>query len=183
MKLLYDLFPILIFFAVYKVYGLFAATGVAILIVTIQIMSTLLRGKKPEIMHLITFVMVSVLGGATLLFRNEMFIKWKPTAVYWILGVVFAASQKLSKKNLVQKMLEKTLSLPSKAWPILNTSWYLFFFLMGALNLIVVYWFDTDMWVNFKLFGTLVLTLLFAIIQGALVSRFMPEQQPEQQNK
>lgn len=176
MKLFYDLLPIIVFFIAYKFYGIYVATGVAIAAVVIQVTSTLVRGKKPEMMHLITLAMVVVLGGATLLFRNELFIKWKPTAVYWILGVVFLMSQFIGEKTLVQKMLEKTLTLPAKAWIALNTSWYGFFFLMGILNLIVVYSFDTDTWVNFKLFGTLILTLIFALVQGIMVSRFTPSQ-------
>jgi len=182
MKLCYDFLPLLLFFATYKLYGIFVATGVAIATIVLQVGFLYLRGKKPEIMQWITLAMVSLLGGATLFFRNELFIKWKPTAVYWLLGLVFAISQAVSKKNLVQKMLEKSLSLPAKGWALLNTSWYTFFFIMGALNLAVASWFDTDTWVNFKLFGTLGFTLFFALIQGALISRFLSPTLKEEEN-
>lgn len=173
MHLFYDLLPIILFFIAFKFYGIYAATAVAIIAVFAQVATTFIRGKKPEMMQLITLGMVLVLGGATLLFRNELFIKWKPTAVYWVLGAVFAITAIFSKKNLVQKMLEKNLSLPEKAWSTLNTTWYCFFFLMGCLNLFVVYKFDTETWVNFKLFGTLILTLVFAGFQGILISRYL----------
>lgn len=172
MKFFYDMLPILVFFIVYKLYNIYAATAFAIIATTGQILFTLLRKKKPEMMQLITLAMVILFGGATLLFHNEMFIKWKPTAVYWILGAAFFASQFMGKKTLVQKLLDNSLDLPEKAWTTLNTTWFIFFFVMGILNLFVAYYFTTDTWVNFKLFGTLGLTLLFVLIQGMIVSRF-----------
>lgn len=175
MQFFYDLFPIILFFVAYKLYGIFAATLVAIVAVLVQVGATMMRGKKPEMMQLITLAMVIVLGGATLLFKNELFIKWKPTAVYWALGALFMITAFFSKKNLVQKMLEKNLELPAKAWSTLNTSWCIFFFVMGILNLLVVYNFDTNTWVNFKLFGTLILTLIFAGVQGLMISRYLEQ--------
>lgn len=176
MKFFYDLLPIIVFFIAYKLYNIYIATATAIVAAIVQIGVSLTTGKKPDMMQLITLGMIILLGGATLFFRNEIFIKWKPTVVYWILGSVFALAPLFTKKNLVQKMLDKSLSLPEKGWNILNISWYSFFFFMGILNLIVVYSFDTDVWVNFKLFGTLGLTLVFVIIQGLIVSRYMPKE-------
>ncbi len=180
MKFFYDLLPIFVFFIVYKLFNIYYATAAAIIATALQIGVTLVRGKKPDMMQLITLGMIIVLGGATLFFRNELFIKWKPTVVYWILGGVFALSPFFTNKNLVQKMLDKSLTLPDKAWNLLNISWYCFFFFMGVLNLFVVYTFDTDVWVNFKLFGTLGLTLAFVVVQGLLVSKYLPNK--EQKN-
>ena len=180
MKLFYDLLPIFAFFIAYKVFGIYVATAIAIGAVLAQLgWSLLIQRKRPEMMQIITLAMVVILGGSTLIFKNEMFIKWKPTAVYWVLGLVFALSPLLLKKNLVEAMLEKSLTLPKKGWSMLNTTWYCFFSIMGILNLIVVYSFDTDTWVNFKLFGTLALTVLFALFQGFLISKFLPEQPRE----
>jgi len=183
MHFFYDLLPIILFFVAFKLYGIYAATIVAIVAVLAQVGITMARGKKPEMMQLITLGMVIVLGGATLFFKNELFIKWKPTAVYWVLGGAFAIAAMVSKKNLVQKMLEKNLELPEKAWSTLNMSWVGFFFLMGVLNLFVVYNFDTNTWVNFKLFGTLILTLVFAGIQGLLISRLISNSESETAEK
>lgn len=174
MKFFFDLLPIIIFFVAYKLYNIYVATLCAIIAVIGQIAVTLIRGKRPDMMQLVTLAMILLLGGATLFFRNEMFIKIKPTVVYWILAIIFATSQFIGKKTLVEKMLEKSLSLPHKTWILLNTTWYSFFFFMGILNLLVVYLFDTDTWVNFKLFGTLGLTMLFVIIQGYVISKFLP---------
>lgn len=178
MKFFYDLLPIFLFFIVYKLYNIYAATAFAIAATVGQILFTLLRKKKPEMMQLITLAMVLVFGGATLFFRNEMFIKWKPTAVYWLLGAIFSLSRFIGKKPLVQKLLENSLDLPSQAWSKLNTIWFSFFFLMGILNLLVAHYFSTDTWVNFKLFGTLGLTIAFVFIQGMVLSRYLPDSKP-----
>lgn len=177
MKLFFDLLPIIIFFVAYKIYNIFVATACAIVAVIGQIGLTLWRKQRPDTMQWVTLAMIILLGGATLLFRNEMFIKWKPTVVYWILSIVFATSSLFTSKTLVQKMLEKTLDLPQRAWVLLNRTWYSFFFFMGALNLFIVYTFDTDTWVNFKLFGTLGLTVVFVLLQGILVSKYLPSTQ------
>jgi intracellular septation protein len=175
MKLFFDFLPILIFFIAYKLGGIYIATAFAMLAALAQIIVSYFRTRKIEIMPLITFLMVMLLGGATLFLHNEIFIKWKPTIVYWVLSMVFLLSPLVLKKPLVQKMLESNLVLPSKAWQILNAAWYLFFLVMGFLNLFVVYNFSTETWVNFKLFGTLGLTLLFVLGQGVIISRFLPE--------
>jgi intracellular septation protein len=176
MKFLYDILPFFPFFVVYKFYGIFEATAVIIAVVIAQVAVTLLRGKRPDNMQLITLAIVVVLGSATLFFRNEMFIKWKPTVVYWLFAAAFGISQWFFQKNLVQKMLSKSLTLEDKAWSILNTTWVAFFSFMGIANLFVVYMFNTNTWVNFKIFGTLAFTLVFVLIQGILVSRFLPSQ-------
>ncbi|MFI4936979.1 MAG: septation protein A [Candidatus Berkiellales bacterium] len=175
MKLFYDLWPLLAFFVAFKFYGIFAATAVVIAAVILQVGVTVLRGKRPEVMHLVTLGMVVILGGATLLFQNEIFIKWKPTAVYWLLALLFWGSPVIAKKNLVKKILEKSLTLPDKIWQTLNMTWYSFFFFMGILNLIIVYSFDTNTWVYFKLFGTLILTVVFVIVQGVVISKHLPQ--------
>lgn len=175
MKLFYDLLPIVAFFLTYKLYGLYVATGTAMATVGAQVATTLIRKQKPDLMQWITFGIMLVLGSSTLLLQNEIFIKWKPTAVYWLLSILFAGSPWVAKKNLVQKMLENSLSLPAATWNTLNRSWASFFFIMGTLNLIVVYSFDTDTWVNFKLFGTLVLTLLFMVFQVFLIYKHLPK--------
>jgi len=174
MKLVYDFLPIFAFFIGFKFYGIFVATSIAIAAVALQVGVTVARGKKPDFMQWVTLLMMLVLGGSTLLFHNETFIKLKPTAVYWILALIFIVSEYILKKNLVKAVLQKNLALHDKAWSTLNITWYGFFLLMGILNLIVVYMFDTATWVNFKLFGTLALTGAFALVQAYLVARFLP---------
>ena len=119
--------------------------------------------------------LIIILGGAKLYLRNETFIKWKPTAVYWLLSMVFLVSQWVGKKPLVQTMLEKGIELPNDKWTGLNISWVLFFITMGLINIFVIYNFDTDTWVNFKLFGSLILTFIFVLCQGFYLMKFMPD--------
>ncbi|CAM4459644.1 MAG: Intracellular septation protein [Legionellaceae bacterium] len=102
-----------------------------------------------------------------------MFIKWKPTAINWIFAIVFWGSQFFGKKCLIQTMLEKNISLPQPIWLRLNSSWAIFFILMGILNLYVVYNFDTDTWINFKLFGLMSLTIVFVVIQFIYISKHL----------
>ena len=176
MKLFYDSLPILIFFILYYAIDIFAATAGAMISSATQVSLIIFRGKRPDTAQWVTLATILILGSATLFFRNELFIKWKPTAVYWILSLAFLGSQFIGKKTLIKRMLEKTLEVPTLIWNILNLSWSLFFFIMGGLNLFVVYHFSTQTWVNFKLFGSLGLTFLFVIIQALFLSRYLPVQ-------
>lgn len=179
MKLFFDFFPIIAFFIAYKAYDIYAATIVAIVAVVLQITYGFIRGHKPELMHIVTLVLVCLLGGATLWLHDEMFIKWKPTAVYWILALILLVSHFIGSKPVVQHLLDKNIQMPNKAWRALNLGWFGFFTAMGCLNLFVVYNFDTNTWVNFKLFGTLALTFAFVIAQGFYLAPYLQDKQGE----
>ena len=183
MKLFFDFFPILLFFITYKFYGIYIATGVAIIASFGQVGFHWFKHQRFDNMQLTTLALIVVLGGATLLFHNEMFIKWKPTAINWIFGIIFLGSHFIGGKPIVQRMLEPQLDLPSFVWLRLNISWVLFFALMGMINLYVIYNFDTDVWVNFKLFGMLGLTLLFAILQAVYLSYLTRQPHTEKQKQ
>lgn len=173
MKLLFDFLPILLFFVTYKFFGIYAATTVAIATSLIQVTFFRIKNKRFESMQVITFFSILLLGGATLFLHNEIFIKWKPTILYWILGLLFVGSSLFAKKPLIQRMMENTIQMPQPIWHRLNMSWSIFFVLLGAANLYVVYHYSTDIWVNFKLFGTLGLTILFVIIQSFYMAKYM----------
>lgn len=173
MKLLFDFFPILIFFIAYKVLGIFYATAAAIAASLLQLFAYWLKHRRFETLHVITFATVALLGGATLLLHNDLFIKWKPTAIYWAFSLVFLASQYIGKRNLMQRMLDSKMNLPRNVWQRLNLSWVVFFLAMGGINIYVIYHFSTDAWVNFKLFGTLGLTAIFLVVQAIYMSKFM----------
>ncbi|MBN2701563.1 MAG: septation protein A [Methylothermaceae bacterium] len=175
MKLLFDFFPIILFFAAYKLEGIYVATGVAIAATFVQVGYMWLRHRRVENMHLITLGLIVVFGGATLYFHDEEFIKWKPTVINWLFGVVFLASQFIGKKPFIQRMMAANVDLPQLVWYRLNLSWALFFLFLGAVNLFVVYTFDTDTWVNFKLFGMLGLTVGFVLLQAVFLARYLPE--------
>jgi intracellular septation protein len=170
MKLLIDFFPILLFFISYKFFGIYVATGVAIGTSFIQVGWHWIRNRKFEMMQVVTLIILVVLGGATLTLHNELFIKWKPTAINWIFATVFLCSH-LTKTTIIQRLMQQNISLPRNIWQRLNFSWVVFFFLTGLANIYVVYHFDTNTWVNFKLFGLLGLTILFVILQAIFLAK------------
>ena len=204
MKLLFDLLPVILFFAMFKwgeahpdaaqalasqylagfVSGgavtadqapILLATAVAISVTLIQIFYLLVRGKKVDAMLWVTLAIVGVLGGATIYFHNELFIKWKPTVLYWSIALSFLAGQFLFKKNLVRLMMEKQISLPDGTWHRLSLAYVVFFIGMGLLNLYVAFNFPTATWVNFKLFGGMGLMFLFVIAQTLFLSKHIKD--------
>jgi intracellular septation protein len=188
MKLLFDFFPVVLFFITFKMHedpqqGILVATAVIIVATVAQVAVTWLRQRRVQKMHLVTLALVVVFGGATLLLKDEIFIKWKPTVVNWLFAAAFLASEFIGKKNLVRRMMDASVNLPDIAWRKLNLSWVVFFSVMGVVNLYVVYNFDTDTWVDFKLFGLLGLTLVFVVAQSFYLVRHMEaEDGPEEES-
>lgn len=181
MKLLFDFFPILLFFLVYKFFDIYTATAVAMFASVSQVAIYRLKYQHYEKMHVISLAIIMVLGSATLFFHNPWFIKWKPTGIYWLSSIIFFGSSYIGTKPLIQKMMEANIKLSTKIWHRLNMAWSLFFVIMGALNLYVAYHYDTDAWVNFKLFGGVGFTLLFVLIQAFYLTKHMEEKELEKQ--
>ena len=200
MKILLDFLPIILFFGMFKyaeghadwaarfatdhfgfivsggVVGLeeapvLLATVVVIVATVVQISYLLARRQKVDMMLWITFVLVVVLGGATVWFHNATFIKWKPSVLYWAMGLSFSVSQTFFHKNLLQTMMGQQIELPAKVWQRLNIAWVAFFALMGLLNLYVAYTFSTSTWASFKAFGATGLMVVFMLAQGIYLSR------------
>ena len=153
MKFLFEIFPVLIFFIVFKVYGIFPATAAAITASVLLAAWGWFRHSKIEKMVLINLGIIVVFGGATLLLHDETFIKWKPTVLYWAFALVLTVSDMFMGKNLIRAMMSKQMTLPDAVWKKVNLSWAIFFTLMGIANLYVAFNFSTNAWVNFKLFG------------------------------
>jgi len=179
MKFLADFFPILLFFIAYKMYDLYVATAVIIAASLVQISYAWLKHRKVEKMHLITFAMVAIFGGLTLFLQDEMFIKWKPSVINWLFAIAFIGSQYIGQKTFIERMLGGNIQLPRNNWVKLNFSWAMFFAALGFINLYVVYNFDTDTWVNFKLFGMTGLTFAFVLAQGIFLMKFMKQQETQ----
>lgn len=173
MKFLFDYFPIICFFIAYKFSNIYIATEVTIAASLLQLSVYWLIHRRFEALHTITFIFVVLLGGSTLLFHKDIFIKWKPSVIYWIFALTLLFSQFFSAKTVLERMLSDKISLATVIWKRLNLSWAIFFILLGFLNLYVVYHFDTNAWVNFKLFGTLGITLIFIIAQALYMTRHM----------
>ena len=204
MKLLFDLFPVILFFAVFKLAGanpeaaqdfanlyltglvsggevtltqapILLSTAVAIIATLVQIGWLLARRKHVDNMLWVSLAIIAVFGGATIYFHDEQFIKLKPTVLYWCFAVTLLVSQAFFGKNLIKSMMGKQLALPEPVWRKLNLAWGLFFTLMGALNLYIGFNYSLNFWVNFKLFGFMGLMLAFVIGQSLFLSRYIKE--------
>ena len=176
MKFLFDLFPVILFFVVFKLSDIYVATAAAIGATFLQIGVLALLKRKIDTMLWISLVIIVVFGGATLVLRDETFIKWKPTVLYWLFGAVLAGSELLWRKNLIRAMLGQQVQLPPQVWVRLNWSWVGFFAFMGVANLVVAFNFTTDQWVSFKLFGATGLMVLFVIAQALYLARHVEEE-------
>ena len=174
MKFLFDFFPVILFFVAFKVSDIFVATAVAIAASIAQIGWVLARGKKVTNLQWTGLVIIVLFGGATLVLHDETFIKWKPTVLYWLAGVVFLGGLAF-RTNLVKAVMGEGITLPEPIWTKLCVAWGVFFLCKGALNLWVAYNFSTDVWVNFKLFGGMGLMLAFVIAQAIWLSKYLPE--------
>lgn len=175
MKLLFDLFPVVLFFVAFKFYGIYVATAVAITATVLQIGWLKLRRRKVDPMMWVSLVIIVVFGGATLALHDETFIKWKPTVLYWLFAAAIAGAELLFRRNLMRSMLAEQVHMPEAAWARLNRSWAGFFVFMGAANLYVAYNFSTDAWVNFKLFGGMGLMFVFVVLQALFLARHVEE--------
>jgi intracellular septation protein len=171
MQIFFDLFPVILFFIAFKMYDIYVATAVAIVASVAQVSIYYLRHKKVENMHLITMVLILLLGGATLILHDETFIKWKPTVVNWLFGLVFLGSHFVGKETIIERLMAAKINLPQEIWSKLNLMWVGFFIFCGALNLLVAFNVPTETWVNFKLFGLTGLTLIFVLLQSLFLSR------------
>lgn len=185
MNLLLDFLPIIVFFIAFKFFGIYIATAAAIIVSILQVSSHWLRHRHVSGLQLLSLVLIVGLGGSTLVFHSEIFIKWKPTVLNWALAILFLGSQWLGKKPFIQRLLEGNVKLTQPTlWQRLNTGWVIFFSIMGALNLYVAYHYTTNTWVNFKLFGVLGLTFVFVILQALYLSRHMAtDENPVQKSK
>jgi len=205
MKILFDFLPIILFFGAFKYaeghkdwaadfasrhFGAIVAGGqvganeAPVLLATVVVIFATLaqvawlkaRGKKVDLMLWISLVLVVVLGGLTIWFHNETFIKWKPSGLYWAMGLAFWISQAFFGRSLLRLMMGDQLQLPDAVWRHRNFAWIAFFAMMGLLNLWVAYSFDTATWVNFKLFGGIGLMFVFVFVQGFYISKYLPEE-------
>lgn len=182
-KLLFDFFPIAIFFAVYKYTNdIVMATAVLIPATCIQVLYAYWRTRKVEKMYLITLFLVVLLGGATVILQDKVFIQWKPTVVNWLFAVGFLGSEFIGSKNILERMMGSQIELPKPIWSRLNYLWIGFFILAGLINIYVAFsgHFTEEQWVDFKLFGMLGLTIVFVVLQGLYLARHITEKQVEQ---
>ncbi|MFV2004137.1 MAG: septation protein A, partial [Gammaproteobacteria bacterium] len=201
MKLLFDFFPIILFFVGYYqasfltentfigqlinpdkpdfINATIIATGIAIAASFVQVAIHWFNTHKFERMHIFSLSLITILGGITIFLGNPAFIQWKPTVLNWLFAAVFLGSMHVGERPIIQRMMAQHIQLPENVWRTLNLSWVAFFFLSGAANLYVAFYYNIeampddrmDTWVNFKLFGLMGLTIAFVILQAVYLSR------------
>ena len=205
MKLLFDFFPIILFFVSYYqasflientfvgqlvnpdkpdfLNATLIATAVAIIASFVQVGYHWFKTHKFERMHIFSLVLITVLGSITIFLGNPAFIQWKPTVLNWLFSGVFLGSMVIGEKPIIQRMMSEQISLPENVWKTLNLSWVVFFFISGSANLYVAFYYNLsatddvrmDTWVNFKLFGLMGLTIGFVILQALYLSQHITE--------
>lgn len=175
LKFFSDLFPILLFFIAFKFQGIYVATGAAMAATLIQILWSKFKYGKIDNILWISFVIVGVFGSATLLLHNEMFIKLKPSVLYWLFSLILFISKTFFHKNLIRSLLHEKITLPVQVWKRLNYLWSAFFFVLGFVNLYVAFNYSTDTWVDFKLFGFSAMMITFVIGQGFWLMKYLDE--------
>ncbi len=201
MKFLFDLFPVILFFITLKVaekaasasavlgeilttvgiattvkpslVPIMLATVAVIIGSIIQIIWAKLHYKKVDNTLWLSALLVTILGGMTLYFQNDAFIKWKPTLLYWTFAVVLIGARLFSRKNIIKMMMGKEIQLPETIWNNLNVAWAIFFSALGALNLYVAFHYSIDTWASFKLFGTMGLMFIFIIVQSVAINKYI----------
>ncbi|WP_448872514.1 septation protein A [Desulfobulbus propionicus] len=180
MKFFADFFPVLLFFLAYKWFDIYVATAVAIAATIIQLAASWLKTRSLATMQLVTLGVILVFGGLTLYLHDEQFIKWKPTVINWLFGAAFLLSHCVGRRTAIERMLGSAIALPQPVWRRLNIGWTIFFLAMGAANLVVMTYCDSDTWVNFKLFGMLGLTIVFVVLQSLYLARYVKETKEDQ---
>ncbi|MDP2153107.1 MAG: septation protein A [Methylotenera sp.] len=176
MKFLFDLFPVILFFVAFKFFGIFTATAVAIVATIAQIIYVKIKHGVVEKMLLLSGVIITVFGGATLLLKDPTFIQWKPSILYWLFAAGLLASQFIFNKNPMRSLMEKQVKLPDNVWSTLNIAWALLFTALGFINLYVAFNYSQDTWVNFKLFGITGIMFGFIIVQTIMISKYLPKE-------
>lgn len=178
MKQIIDFIPLIIFFALYKMYDIYVATGALIAATAVQVILTYVLYKKIEKMQIVTFLLVSVFGGMTLFLHDDNFIKWKVTIVYCVFAAGLTISH-ITGRSAIKGMLGKELQLPDRVWSTINWAWVCFFLVCAVINVYVAFKLPLDVWVNFKVFGLLAATLLFTVLTGAYIYKQMPKKDEE----
>ncbi len=208
-KLLFDLFPVIVFFIAYMLGnanadaanailanvglpqptgtvnkpGIYLATMVAIVASFAQVGWVKLRGQKVETLLWVSLGIIVVFGGATLLLHDAKFIMWKPTILYWLTAAFLLVAQLLGRNPTKSLMSAQQIEAPNTVWNWLNVSWIGFFSFLGVANLYVAQNFPEETWVKFKLFGVMGLMFTFMIGQGLFLAKYLDKTEPEKEEK
>ncbi|HVE44417.1 MAG TPA: septation protein A [Gammaproteobacteria bacterium] len=177
MQFFYEIFPVFLFFIAFKLYDIYVATVVGIIATLIQVLASRYWLGKWDRKQLVTLGVFVFFGGMTLYFHNPIFVKWKPTVVFWVFALFIIGSQFFTKKPIMQRFMENAIenkgTVPIIVWKKLNISWAVFFIILGGINLYVAYYLSNDAWVNFKFYGITAALFMFSIFQAVYLMRFI----------
>jgi len=170
-----DFFSVFLFFIAFQFYGMYVATTVGIVASGLQAIIYRVIKKEWDNKQIITFVIFAVFGGMTLYFHNPIFVKWKPTIVFWIFALVILFSHFFLEKPIMQRLLEPAFEkqqLSAKhIWHRINLAWVFFFMSLGSINLYIAYYYSNAAWVNFKFYGILSAVFIFSLLQSLYIAK------------
>lgn len=173
MKILFEFLPIIVFFALFKMWGIYIATIGAIIITALHALFAWFKDRRVPPALLVGLVIIILFGGATLLLKDETFIKLKPTVLYFFFAGALVVADRMFGKNFMRIMMEKGMVLPEKVWRHVSDAWAVFFFVLAGANFYVASVYSTETWVNFKLFGILGALFVFAILQSLFLYQYI----------
>ncbi len=180
MQFIYDILPVFLFFMAFKLYGIYVATVVGMIATFLQMIFNRWWLKVWDKKQVITFFVFLVFGSMTLYFHDPIFVKWKPTVIFWIFALAIVISQFFEKplmQRLMENMLQEKAVIPSLAWKKLNVIWAIFFVGMGGVNLYIAYHFSNDAWVNFKFYGITAGLFLISVFQALYLARYLSSEE------
>jgi intracellular septation protein len=179
MQAFYDILPVFLFFIAFKLFDIYVATVIGIAATTLQVVATRLWKGKWDRKQLVTFAVFAIFGSMTLYFHNPIFVKWKPTIIFWIFSLALLFSQLFLKKTIIQRLMEGALQekghIPNVVWGRLNFFWTICFMILGSINLYIAYNYDNNAWVNFKFYGITAALFVISIFQALYLMRYITE--------
>ena len=170
MNMLMEIFPIITFFITYKLSNIFFATISIMFASFLQILMYKLFLKKINLLQWITFFFIILFGLITILLKDDIYIKLKPSVIYFILSIIFYSSHFIGNKDpIIKKIMQSKIALPIKIWNKISYSWIIFFIILSFTNVFIAYNYETEIWVYFKTFGILISNIFLLILQFFLV--------------
>ena len=179
MQLFIEYFPLLVFFIINSIAGIYWATGSLIVAAFVQIFYYKIKKEKIPAKQWIIFGLIVVFGGLTIYLQNDAFLKWKVTIINAFFAGALLVSNTFFKKNIIKEFLAESLSLPENIWSRLNLAWAMFFLFCSGLNYYIAFNYDLDTWVNFKVFGLTGLMFLFSITSILFLYKYLPLEEDE----
>ncbi len=174
MQLFLEYFPLVIFFIINSLAGIYWATASLIVAAFIQLIYFKIKKEKIPAKQWVIFSLIVVFGGLTIYLQNDAFLKWKVTIINAFFAIALLISNTYFKKNIIKEFLGESLSLPDNVWSRLNFSWAIFFLFCAGLNYYIAFNYDLSTWVNFKVFGLTSLMFVFSISSILFLYKYLP---------